>query len=268
MTEKINPPVVLAAAAHPDDIEFMMAGTMLRLKNAGAQIHMWNLANGCCGSAKHTKEKIVRLRRSEARAAARIAGAVWRAPLVDDFALMYEPGLLAQIAAAVREIKPDLMLVPSPDDYMEDHQNACRLLVTAAFVRGMPNFTTSPSRPPWSGEIVIYHASPYGLHDQLRRLVRPDQYVDISAVLADKRAMLGQHKTQKEWLDESQGIDAYLMDMEKMSRQVGRMSGRFKYAEGWRRHNHLGFAPQDRDSLSELLGDACWVDHLGKKPRS
>ena len=27
--------VALAAAAHPDDIEFMMAGTMIRLKRAG-----------------------------------------------------------------------------------------------------------------------------------------------------------------------------------------------------------------------------------------
>jgi LmbE family N-acetylglucosaminyl deacetylase len=42
---------VLAAAAHPDDIEFMMAGTLLRLKDAGCEIHLWNLANGCCGSA-------------------------------------------------------------------------------------------------------------------------------------------------------------------------------------------------------------------------
>jgi LmbE family N-acetylglucosaminyl deacetylase len=42
---------VLAAAAHPDDIEFMMAGTLLRLKDAGCEIHLWNLANGCYGSA-------------------------------------------------------------------------------------------------------------------------------------------------------------------------------------------------------------------------
>ena len=28
-------PVVLAAVAHPDDIEFMMAGTLLLLKRAG-----------------------------------------------------------------------------------------------------------------------------------------------------------------------------------------------------------------------------------------
>ncbi|MDQ6630443.1 MAG: PIG-L family deacetylase, partial [Verrucomicrobiota bacterium] len=28
-----------AIAAHPDDIEFMMAGTLLLLKNAGYEIH-------------------------------------------------------------------------------------------------------------------------------------------------------------------------------------------------------------------------------------
>ena len=42
--------IVLAAAAHPDDIEFMMAGTLLRLGDAGCEVHLWTLANGCCGS--------------------------------------------------------------------------------------------------------------------------------------------------------------------------------------------------------------------------
>ena len=38
--------VALASAAHPDDIEFMMAGTLLLLKETGAEIHMWNLSIG------------------------------------------------------------------------------------------------------------------------------------------------------------------------------------------------------------------------------
>mgnify|MGYP000867140096 CR=1 FL=1 len=48
--KKLDRTVVLAAVAHPDDIEFMMAGTLFLLKQAGAEIHLWNLANGCCGS--------------------------------------------------------------------------------------------------------------------------------------------------------------------------------------------------------------------------
>jgi len=31
------------------------------------------------------------------------------------------------------------------------------------------------------------------------------------------------------------------------------MSQRHTYAEGWRRHSHLGFGPEDFDPLSDLL---------------
>ena len=43
-------PVAIAIAAHPDDIEFTMAGTLLLLKQAGFEIHYLNLATGNCGS--------------------------------------------------------------------------------------------------------------------------------------------------------------------------------------------------------------------------
>ena len=43
-------PTALAIAAHPDDIEFVMAGTLLRLAETGWSIHYFNIANGCCGS--------------------------------------------------------------------------------------------------------------------------------------------------------------------------------------------------------------------------
>ncbi|MEO8269951.1 MAG: PIG-L family deacetylase [Aureliella sp.] len=37
---------VLAIAAHPDDIEFVMAGTLLQLSQRGWQVHYFNIANG------------------------------------------------------------------------------------------------------------------------------------------------------------------------------------------------------------------------------
>jgi len=252
--------VVLATAAHPDDIEFMFAGTLLRLREAGAEIHMWNLANGSCGTATHSREEIIRLRAAEARASARLAGATIHEPLVDDIALYYEPALLARIAAVVRQVKPTILLTQSPQDYMEDHQNTCRLSVSAAFVRGMRNFVTAPPTEPFNGATTVYHALPHGLRDGLRQLVRPGQYVDIGPVLERKREMLAQHRTQKEWLDVSQGMDAYLLEMENIAWEVGRMSGRFEFAEGWRRHSHLGFCAAACDPLTELLGPACWTD--------
>jgi LmbE family N-acetylglucosaminyl deacetylase len=255
-----KPFVVLAGAAHPDDVEFMMAGTLLLLRNAGAEIHIFIIANGSCGTMEHSREEIIGLRLAEAEDAARVAGAVFHPPLVDDLEIIYKPSLLRKVTAVIREVKPGLLLVPSPDDYMEDHQNACRLLVSAAFSRGMPNWRSDPAVDPWDGPTAVYHAMPHGLRDAMRRRVRPGQYVGIGEVLAEKRRMLAQHRTQKEWLDRSQGIDTYLNLMESFGRELGSLSDRFEYAEGWRRRLHLGFGPEDYDPLSSLLGDRCWTD--------
>ena len=67
--------------------------------------------------------------------------------------------------------------------------------------------------------------------------------------------MLACHASQKEWLDTSQGLDSYLVAMEDMCREVGRRSGRFNYAEGWRHHAHLGFHEPGFDPIKTALGD-------------
>jgi len=251
---------VLAAGAHPDDIEFGMAGTLLLLKDAGATIHMWNVANGCCGTATHEKDEIIRIRWAESQASAAVAGATMHPPITDDLAVFYEPALVAKAAAVVRQVKPNIMLIASLEDYMEDHMNAGRILVTAAFVRAMRNFECIPPTPTWEGETVLYHAMPAGLHTGMRKLVHPELFVDVTPKIPTKREMLAKHRSQKEWLDLSQGMDAYLKAMEDMSRRVGEMSGRFACAEGWRRHSHLGYGRPDHDPLPQLLKNKSWVD--------
>lgn len=258
----MSSPVVLAVAAHPDDIELMMAGTMLMLARAGCELHYINLCSGSMGTAEHDAATIAAIRAEEAREAARILGATWHPPMVDDLDLYYDRALPRRLGAVVRDVKPAIMLVQSPQDYMEDHMNACRVAITAAFCRGMRNFITAPPREPVDGEVTLYHALPWGLRDPLRRLIRAGQYVDIGSVLATKRAALAAHRSQKEWLDRSQGLDSYLTTMEDMAAHVGRMSGKFDYAEGWRRHLHLGFCAETADPLSHLLRDSIVIDEL------
>jgi LmbE family N-acetylglucosaminyl deacetylase len=142
---------------------------------------------------------------------------------------------------------------------MEDHTNACRLAVSAAFFRGMRNLITDPPREPIADPVTLYHALPYGLHDPLRRRVWPGLYVDITTAIDKKREALACHTSQKEWLDVSQGMDSYLITMEEMSREVGSMSGIFDYAEGWRRHLHLGYCAPEDDPLQEALGHKALV---------
>ncbi len=247
---------VFAIAAHPDDIEFMMAGTLIRLKSTGFELHYMTIANGSCGTAVLDKDEIIKIRTQEAKEAAEFIGAEYHPPLVDDIEIYYERETLAKLTAIIRQVAPEILLIPSPEEYMEDHSNTCRLAVSAAFCRSLKNFPTKPSTDAINNEMAIYHALPYGLKDPLRKPIIPDFFVDISDIIKQKREMLAKHKSQKEWLDHSQGIDSYLTTMEQMSAQVGTMSGKFEYAEGWRRHSHLGFASSEEfDPLAEALRD-------------
>jgi LmbE family N-acetylglucosaminyl deacetylase len=253
-------PTVFAIAAHPDDIEFLMAGTLLRLKAAGYDLHYMNIASGNCGTTRYDRNRIMHIRREEAQNACRLIGANFHNSLVGDLEIFYEQKLLARVAAVVREVGPQIVLTHAPADYMEDHTATARLAVTATFARGMPNFPVDPPRPIAPGKATVYHAQPYGNHDPLGALVRPTHFVDIAEFHAAKTAMLAEHKSQKLWLDESQGLDSYLNKMRELDAEVGAMSGRYELAEGWRRHLHLGFCDPADDPLAAALGPHIQVE--------
>ena len=244
-----------AIGAHPDDIEFSMAGTLMLLKEAGSEIHVMHIANGSCGSLELPAEEIARVRTEEARRAAELIGAVAHPPLVNDIDIMYDKLLLARVGAIMREVAPEILLVHSPQDYMEDHMIAGRLAVTAAFCRGMPNYPTDPPHEAVDPPVTIYHAQPHGNRDPLGVPVVPSLFVDISGVIERKRAMLNCHQSQKVWLDHSQGMDSYLNTMEELGREVGSLSDRFEVAEGFRRHLHYGLCEENADPLRSMLGE-------------
>ena len=253
-------PSVLALFAHPDDIEFVAAGTMLLLKERGWDLHYMNLCTGNGGSVQMDGETTARTRLAEGRAAAALLGATFYEPICDDLELTYAVPYLCRVAAVVRQARPRIVLTHSPADYMEDHQNACRLAVTAAFSHGIPNFVTEPPLASFGEDVTLYHAMPHGLCDPLRRALDAGLYVDTGSVHARKREALACHESQKHWLDVSQGMDSYLVSMDEASRAVARRAGRFEFAEGWRRHLHLGFSGRDGDPLAEALGDLAWVN--------
>ena len=244
---------VFAVAAHPDDIEFMMSGTMFLLKEAGCELHYMNIANGDCGTAQYDKPTIARIRREESMAAARYLGAHFHESLTSDLEVFYDLRTLARMTAVIREVQPDILLTHYPFDYMEDHCNTCKLAVSAAFNRGMVNFGTEPPRAAFNKPVSVYHAMPHGLRDPLKNPVLPELLVDVTSVIEKKREMLSLHRSQKEWLDLSQGMDAYVREMEMETLAIGKMSGNFKNAEGWILHNHLGFCGPEDNPLRELL---------------
>ncbi|MBX3743751.1 MAG: PIG-L family deacetylase [Verrucomicrobiae bacterium] len=251
-------PSALAIAAHPDDIEFLMAGTLCLLGEAGWELHTFNLSTGNCGSATIPAARLRTVRAREARAAAKVLGAKWHAPIADDLEILYGERLLRRVAAVVRRARPTVVLTHALADYMEDHTHTARLAVTAAFARGMPNFRTQPVVAPWARAVTVYHAMPHGLRDGMGNAALAEAWVDTGSVRDRKRAALECHASQRAWLDASQGMDSYVAAMEAMAREVGRMSGRFGEAEGWTPHGHLGFCEEGADPLAEVLGARYW----------
>lgn len=248
-------PSVLAIAAHPDDIEYLMVGTMLQLARRGWELHYVNLCDGSRGSTTMNRTECAKTRLAEAKQACEMMGARFYGPIYPDMAATYSFENLAKVTAVVRTARPSVVLTHSPSDYMEDHEIACRLAVSAAFSHGMPNLESDPPVEPYYDPVTVYHCQPVGNRTPLGEMVRPDFFVDHSDLIDEKVKLLACHASQKEWLDESQGMDSYLQTMRDVNAETGAMSGKFEYAEGWRKHLHWGFGGPDDDPLRETLAD-------------
>jgi LmbE family N-acetylglucosaminyl deacetylase len=247
-------PTALAIAAHPDDIEFVMAGTLLHLRAAGWEIHYCNLSNGNLGSTVMTMERTAAVRRKEAQAAARLLGAKWHPPFCEDMAIFYTQENLRRLCAVVRAVKPAVVLTHALEDYMEDHMATARLAVSATFARGIPNYRSRPARPPVLLPCTVYHAMPHGLRTPMRVQVQPECFIDTTSVHSAKREALARHASQQEWLDRTQGMNSYVDTMDAFSLELGKQSRKFKHAEGWSRHLHHGFGSADDDPIRDALG--------------
>ncbi len=248
-------PSVLAIAAHPDDIEFVMCGTMLHLKDRGWDLHYLNVADGSRGSATLSPTECAATRLREAQAAAASIGAAFYPPIGRDMEMAYTTDLFQRVAAVVRQSQASIVLTHAPVDYMEDHEFVSRLAVSAAFAHGMPNFETIPPVDPYYHPVTVYHAQPHGNRTPTGQRVLPHFWVDIAPVMDRKEAALACHQSQREWLDESQGMDSYVQTMKDLGVDSGRLSGKWKVAEGWRRREHWGFCGPDDDPLRQTLAD-------------
>ena len=91
-------PTALAVFAHPDDMEFVAAGTLLRLRDKGYAIHCLAVANGSCGSSACGPDELVEIRRAEAQQACDLVGFVRHESLVNDLEVFYEGRTLATVS--------------------------------------------------------------------------------------------------------------------------------------------------------------------------
>jgi LmbE family N-acetylglucosaminyl deacetylase len=243
--------VALSLLAHPDDAEIQCAGTLIRLADAGWEIHIATVANGDCGSATLPKAEIAAIRRREGIAAAARIGGTYHCLDEPDVNLVFDKPTIRKVTDLFRQVAPTLLFTHPRHDYMLDHETVHTLARAAAFSYSIPNASELPlvdgSAIPW-----LYYCDPIESRDPYSgELIKSSTYVNVTEQIDRKIEMLVCHASQREWLRAHHGMDEYVEAMKRFGAERGQQIG-VKYAEAFVQHR--GHAFPLTDLLAELFG--------------
>ncbi len=177
---------ILAAAAHPDDAELVMGGTIARETSRGRRVALVDLTRGESGS-RGTPE----IRLKEAEVAARILGAVHRESLeMPDARLQVTPELRDTLVEVVRRLRPRVVLTQHWEQRHPDHAAASHLVYDACFVAGLRNYRPDLGSA-WRPRKIVYAVTMTEATE-----VRPSFVVDITAFWKTKLEAISAYASQ------------------------------------------------------------------------
>src|SRR5262245_10236599 len=153
---------LLSILAHPDDAEFLCAGTLIRLiREHNWEVHIASMTPGDCGSVERAPEEISALRRAEGAHAAALIGATYHCLEERDLLIFYHERPLEKITRLLRSVQPAVVLTHSPSDYMLDHEMTSTLVRAATFGAPIPNFLADRDLGPVLAHIpTLYYCDP------------------------------------------------------------------------------------------------------------
>jgi bacillithiol biosynthesis deacetylase BshB1 len=176
---------VLAVGPHPDDVELAAGGTVALLTSAGRSVLLLDLTAG-----ERATRGSVQERAREAAEAARLLGGSRECLGLPDAGLdARDPGQVAALVAAIRRLRPRLLLALHRNDDHPDHREGAELVARAVYLSGLrrypePETESTAHRP----RRVLYAMG--------RRPFAPSLVVDVSAVYEKKRLALAAYRSQ------------------------------------------------------------------------
>lgn len=159
---------IVAIGAHPDDIEFGCAGTLLRHVKRGDEITFVILSKGERGGDPESRTK-------EAQESAKKIGAKIHIFNFPDTEIPQSHDLIDKLEKIIKEVNPRRVYMPSVKDTHQDHRNTAYATLAAA--RFVP-------------EILAYESPSLYLN------FMPNYYVDISSYIDSKIDILNRFLTQ------------------------------------------------------------------------
>ena len=220
---------ILAATAHPDDVEVFCAGTLIRYVKEGHKVFMAIACTGNVGSKIHTGPEIEAIRAVEAKRGAEAIGAELIHWDHKDAELWQDHATWIQYVDLVRQTNPDVIITLDRDDYVHDHTNVGELAYRAAIWASVSNIPEC-RLPPIDHIPTVYRCETTGTF----RVAPPDYYVDITEEFDQKIEAFRQHRSQHgDFLEKQFGIRDWFEYVEVTNKMRGFQCG-CKYAEAFR----------------------------------
>src|SRR3990172_824074 len=123
---------VLAFGCHPDDVEFMCAGTLALLAQKGYEIHIATMTGGEGGSPNLGPQQIRAKRLKESADAVAILKGHYHYAGGCDLEVEYNSVYRKRAVRVMREVDPLIVFTNPPTDYLPDHEETSRLVRNAA----------------------------------------------------------------------------------------------------------------------------------------
>ncbi|MBI1938489.1 MAG: bacillithiol biosynthesis deacetylase BshB1 [Ignavibacteriales bacterium] len=178
---------VLVFAAHPDDAELSMGGTIAKLSNNGFKVGIIDLTKGELGTRGSAET-----RRDEANKASAILKVHHRENLgLRDGSIKFNEDYLKKIILCIRKYQPKIIFAPYFNDRHPDHIGASQLVKEAMFFSGLPKIVTEENNKiqiPYRPQKLFYYMQTYEF--------KPSFVVDISETFETKMKAVRAYETQ------------------------------------------------------------------------
>lgn len=223
---------ILCIAAHPDDNEFSIAGSVAKWTREGREVVFCLVTSGSAGTNEytHTNEGLVPIREQESWEAAKILG------VKDVVFLRYQDGVVEptlglrrDLTRVIRTYKPDVVVCSDPTvrwyghGYLNhpDHRAVASAALDAVFPSAETRYIFQ--------ELLAEGLEPHKVKEVLINFGNPpDTWIDIGETIELKCAALRAHKSQigpGDWIDKQ---------MREWAEQEGEGTG-IKFSESYRR---------------------------------
>lgn len=209
---------ILAIAAHPDDVEISVGGTLVKLARMGYRTGALDLTRGEAGT-RGTPE----IRALEAARAAELLGLSVRENLdLGDSHIWVNEESRIKLVRALRRLRPRVLLTQFWDDPHPDHAHTSQLVREAAHISGLAKYDAEAGQERWRPSCVAYFLFP--------RAVAPSFIIDTSETNARKweaiRAHASQfHNPQSTELQSRVSAESFLREIEARDRYFGALIG-------------------------------------------